>query len=135
MHVFFHRKRELRIPGRLIRPFYQRTSVENLEKKEETEGKRSTKENEEAALSSLQASSTPPASSSIMRTDPLTWGQLKKLTQKAQQVVSDTRKPSSAENMLYLLWLLGRYILPLQPHFGLMFPILHFFIPWVGEML
>lgn len=50
-------------------------------------------------LSSLQASSTPPAWSSIVRINPPTWGQLKQLTQKAQQMVSNTGKPPSVANV------------------------------------
>lgn len=50
-------------------------------------------------LSSLQASSTPPAWSSIVRINPPTWGQLKQVTRKAQQMVSNTGKPPSVANL------------------------------------
>ena len=41
--------------------------------------------------------------SSTIRTDPPTWGRLNKLTQRAQQMISDTRKPSSAKNMFHAM--------------------------------
>ena len=50
-------------------------------------------------LSSLQASSTSPASSSNLPT----WGQLKELTRQAQQMVFNTGQPSLVENMFLAL--------------------------------
>ena len=86
-------------------------------------------------ISSSQAATAPPERSSTTGIDPPTWGQLKKLTQRAQQIISNIGKPPSAENMLCLLRLLCRYAVPPQPRLGPMFPTLPFFTPWVGEII
>lgn len=73
-------------------------------------------------LSSSQVASALPELSSTTGIDLPTWGQLKKITHRAQQIISDIGKPPSVENMLCLLWLLCRYAVPLQPRFGAYVP-------------
>lgn len=101
MRGFFHRMQKPQSGSQidLFDPSTKTTSIENQEKKDAEEGERRDLENEDACSPPSQVSSAPPALSSTTGTGPPTWGQLKKLTQRAQRTVSDTRNPPSAENM------------------------------------
>jgi hypothetical protein len=91
MHMFFYRmqKNPIGTLDRFIQPFHQKKKKNTIK----NPGKKGAEEDvmrkmKKLALSSSQASSAPPELSSTTGTDPPTWGQLKKLTQRTQQMIS-----------------------------------------------